>query len=85
MWKQSPPNAVPIVWLCVLALLFGIGCANSTRGLEAKLRLKQASSHYNLGIDYLQQDRVALALREFQLAEGFDPTPEFITLWATPI
>ena len=54
-------------------MLFGIGCANSTRGLEAELRLKQASSHYNLGNDYLHQDRVALALREFQLAESFDP------------
>jgi Tfp pilus assembly protein PilF len=73
MWKQSTPNAVPIVWLCVLATFFGIGCANSTRGFEEELRFKQASSHYNLGIDYLHQDRVALALREFQLAEGFDP------------
>jgi len=73
MWKQSPPNAVPIVWLCVLALLFGIGCANSTRGPEEELRLKQASSHFNLGMDYLRKDRVALGLREFLLAESFDP------------
>jgi Tfp pilus assembly protein PilF len=73
MWKQSPPNAVPIVWLCVLALLFGIGCANSTRGPEEELRLKQASAHFNLGMDYLRKDRVALGLREFLLAESFDP------------
>jgi Tfp pilus assembly protein PilF len=73
MWKQSPPNAVPIVWLCVLALLFGIGCANSTRGPEEELRLRQASSHFNLGMDYLRKDRVALGLREFLLAESFDP------------
>jgi Tfp pilus assembly protein PilF len=73
MWKQSPPSAVPIVWFCVLALLLGIGCANSTRGPEEALRLRRANSHFNLGLDYIRNDRVALGLRELLAAESFDP------------
>jgi len=73
MWKQSLPSAAPIVWLCVLASLLGIGCANSTRGAEEALRLRRANSHFNLGIDYIRKDRVALGLRELLLAESFDP------------
>jgi tetratricopeptide (TPR) repeat protein len=73
MWKQSPPSAVPIAWLCVLGLLLGIGCANSTRGTEEALRLRRAKSHFNLGLDYIRNDRVALGLRELLAAESFDP------------
>jgi type IV pilus assembly protein PilF len=73
MWKQSPPSAVPIVWLCVLALLFGSGCANSPTRAEDALRLRRANSHYNLGIDHIRNDRVAIGLRELLLAESFDP------------
>jgi tetratricopeptide (TPR) repeat protein len=73
MWKQSRLSGAPIVWLCVLALLFGIGCANSTRGVEETKRLRRANSHYNLGVDYIRNDRVALGLRELLLAESFDP------------
>ncbi len=73
MSKQSPPGAVPIAWFCVLALLLGIGCANSTRRAEEALRLKKANSHLNLGIDYLRNDRGALGLRELLFAESLDP------------
>jgi len=70
MWKQSRPSALPIVWLCVLALLVGMGCANSTPDAEDKLR---ASSHFNLGLDHIRNDRLALGLRELLVAESFDP------------
>jgi len=72
MWKQSPPSAVPIVWLCVLALLLGSGCANSPTQAEDALRLRRANSHYNLGIDHIRNDRVAVGLRELLLAESFN-------------
>jgi Tfp pilus assembly protein PilF len=72
MWKQFPTSVVPIVWLCVFALLLGFGCANSTRGADEALRLRRANSHLNLGLDYIRNDRVALGLRELQLAESFD-------------
>ena len=73
MWKQSSPVAAPIVWLCVLAALLGTGCANLMGGAEQELRIKRADSHFNLGLDYIRTDRVALAIRELQLAESFDP------------
>ena len=73
MWKQSPPSAVPIVWLCVLALLLGSGCTKSPTQAEDALRLRRANSHYNLGIDHIRNDRVAIGLRELLLAESFDP------------
>jgi Tfp pilus assembly protein PilF len=73
MWKQSLRSAAPIVWLCVLASLLGIGCANSTRGAEEALRLRKANSHFNLGIDYIRKGSVALGLRDLLLAERLDP------------
>ena len=73
MWKQTRPNAAPIVWLCVLALILGSGCAGSTGGVEETLRLRRANSHFNLGLDYIRNDHVALGLRELLLAESFDP------------
>jgi tetratricopeptide (TPR) repeat protein len=73
MWKQTPPIAAPIVWLCVLALFFGSGCAGSTGGAEEALRLRRATSHFNLGLDYIRNEHVALGLRELLLAESFDP------------
>ena len=73
MWTQSLRSAAPIVWLCVLASLLGIGCANSTRGAEEALRLRKANSHFNLGIDYIRNDRGALGLRELLFATSLDP------------
>jgi tetratricopeptide (TPR) repeat protein len=72
MWNQSSPSAVSIVWLCVLALLLGTGCANSTRGAEEALRLRRANLHFNIGVDHIRNDRAALGLRELLLAESFD-------------
>ena len=64
---------MPIVWLCVFVLLLGVGCANSTRRAEKELRLRRANSHFNLGLDYILNDRVALGLRELLFAEDLDP------------
>ncbi|MBW2716885.1 MAG: tetratricopeptide repeat protein [Deltaproteobacteria bacterium] len=73
MWKQTPPNAAPIVWLCVLALFLGSGCVSSTGGAEEAMRLRRATSHFNLGLDYIRNEHLALGLRELLLAESFDP------------
>ncbi|MFB3117851.1 MAG: tetratricopeptide repeat protein [Myxococcota bacterium] len=73
MWKQFPPSAQPIVWLCVFGLLLGIGCANSTRRAEEALRLRQADSHFDIGLDHISNNRVALGLRELLRAESFNP------------
>ncbi len=73
MSKQSSPGAVPRVWFCVLAVLLGIGCANSTRRAEEAQRLRKADSHFNLGLDYIRNERAALGLRELLFAESLDP------------
>lgn len=73
MSKQSLPGAVPMVWFCVLAVLLGIGCASSTRRAEKEQRLRKADSHFNLGLDYIRNERAALGLRELLFAEDLDP------------
>jgi type IV pilus assembly protein PilF len=73
MSKRPLPFGVPIVWLCALVLFLGLGCASSIDQADEDLRLRQANSHFNLGIDYLRNDRMALALRELLFAEDLDP------------
>jgi Tfp pilus assembly protein PilF len=73
MSKQPLSFGVPISWLCVLVLLLGSGCASSTHKADEDLRLRRANSHFNLGIDYLRNNRMALALRELLFAEELDP------------
>jgi len=73
MSKQSPPTAALMVWLCALSLLLSAGCASSVQRAEKEQRLRKANSHFNLGIDYIRKDRVALGIRELLLAESFDP------------
>ena len=73
MRKQSSPSAQPIVWLCVFTLLVGIGCASPASRAQAALRLRQAESHFGIGLDHISNDRVALGLRELLRAESLDP------------
>jgi len=73
MSKHCLTGAASVIWLCLIGLLFGSGCATSGNQLELETRLKKAKSHYNLGVDYLRTDRIALGLRELLLAEEFDP------------
>jgi len=73
MSKPSVPSRTPIVWLCVLVLLLGLGCASATRRAEEDLRLRRANSHFNLGLDYIRNNRMALAIRELLFAEELDP------------
>lgn len=73
MSKQSLAGGTPVVWLCTLALFLGIGCATATHRADEELRVKRANSHFNLGLDYIRNNRLALALRELLSAEQFDP------------
>ncbi len=73
MSKHHKTGAGSVAWLCVIGLLFSVGCMTSARRLELETRLKKAKSHYNLGVDHLRNDRIALGLRELLLAEEFDP------------
>jgi Tfp pilus assembly protein PilF len=57
----------------VVSLAFGVGCVSAQKEEERALQGRKAVSHLNLGADHLDNQRVALALREFLLAEKFDP------------
>jgi Tfp pilus assembly protein PilF len=73
MSKHCVTASASVVWLCLVGLLFGVGCATSGARLEQETRLKKAKSHYDLGLDHLRNDRVALGLRDLLSAEEFDP------------
>lgn len=53
--------------------LSGLGCATSGPSQDEQDQIAQGRSHLNLGIDYLRTGRTELALREFLIAESFDP------------
>jgi len=62
--------------LCAIGLAALIpltGCATSASRAQAQLDTKKARSHLELGIDHLQNGRVALGLRDLLMAESFDP------------
>jgi tetratricopeptide (TPR) repeat protein len=58
-----------------LWLASATGCATTGGGKRAERELaqKRANSHYDLGVDHLENGRLALALREFMNAEQFRP------------
>ena len=55
------------------ALIPLTGCATSASRAQAQLEIKKARSHLELGIDHLQNGRVALGLRDMLIAESLDP------------
>jgi len=56
-----------------LALLLATGCATTPNADEQQERAKLAKSHFDLGIDHLDNGRFAVGLRELRLAETYDP------------
>lgn len=60
--------------LCVAFLGAALsGCTTSQKRAEERQRARRAISHLDIGVDHLQNDRSALALREFLTAEKLDP------------
>lgn len=57
----------------LIALVAAPGCATNKSDPEVEQRLKQAKSHLEIGIDHLENGRYALGIREFLIAESFDP------------
>jgi type IV pilus assembly protein PilF len=59
----------------LLVLLALPGCANTAMDRqEAEHRKKRANSHFELGVDHLENGRYANALRELLVAETLQPT-----------
>jgi tetratricopeptide (TPR) repeat protein len=62
--------------LALCAALVGAalsGCATSQKRAEQRQMARRAVSHLDIGVDHLENDRSALALREFMTAEKLDP------------
>jgi Tfp pilus assembly protein PilF len=50
-----------------------LGCATSYDSVEAEQNRRRARSHYDLGLDHIQNGRRELGLRELLAAEKLDP------------
>jgi Tfp pilus assembly protein PilF len=72
MSKRSAVRPAFLAWLCVMVLGFGTGCATTSSESEEKLRLR-AQLQLKIGIDHLENDRVALALRDLLVGAKLDP------------
>ena len=65
----------------LLALVGGLGCA-STPDLQAEFdQEKKARTHYNAGIEYMRQGKLAIGIRELQTAMQISPRDPWIH-WA---
>lgn len=60
-------------WLGCAALLVTTGCATTGTDAEAEHRIKQAKSHFEIGIDHLDNGRYAQGLGSLLAAERLDP------------
>jgi tetratricopeptide (TPR) repeat protein len=57
----------------LIALFAAPGCATNQKDPELEHRLMQAKSHFEIGIDHLDNGRYARGIREFLIAESLDP------------
>lgn len=72
--KQSPCRLWSRCAVALLVLLALPGCAtNATKRYEMEQRGKQANSHFELGVDHLENGRYANGLRELLVAETLQP------------
>jgi tetratricopeptide (TPR) repeat protein len=57
-----------------IVLLLASGCATTQSNFEREERSKQAKSHFDLGLDHMDNGRFAQGLRDLLIAEHLDPT-----------
>jgi len=74
MTSRNRSTLVRRLLLGALAALFAAtGCATNQPDPELEHQLKQANSHFEIGVDHLENGRFALGVREFLIAESLDP------------
>jgi len=56
-----------------LSLAVGLGCAGGGAAKKKEEAAQRARSHYDLGVDHLQNGRVGPAIREFQASAAIQP------------
>jgi Tfp pilus assembly protein PilF len=73
--NQSSSRVRPRCAIALLLLLALPGCVTTAADrYEAEHRIKQANSHFELGVDHLENGRYANGLRELLVAETLQPT-----------
>lgn len=53
-------------------VMLSTGCATTAQREEDEARRRRAQSHFNLGVDHLENDRVAMGLRELMISESLE-------------
>ena len=57
----------------LVSVFVGLGCATKQAKMEKGHEWRQARSHFDLGVDHMANERVALAIRELLAAEELVP------------
>jgi len=74
MTSRNQPTCVRrLLFGALIALFAAPGCATNQPDPELEHRLKRARSHFEIGIDHLDNGRYAMGIREFLVAESLDP------------
>jgi len=77
-WSHRVRRVGALACALTLVAILGSGCATTASKQEDALRRRQARSHFNLGVDHLENGRTAFGLREFLTAESRDPKDPYI-------
>jgi Tfp pilus assembly protein PilF len=72
---MSPISKDSLHWLHVIVLCAALatGCATSGTRAEQEAAAKRARSHYDIGVDHVNNGRVEMGLREFLAATALAP------------
>jgi len=66
-------SATRLLGIACVLWFAATGCATSATPPAQEHRLRQAKSHFDIGLDHMNNARFAVALRELRVAENFDP------------
>jgi Tfp pilus assembly protein PilF len=71
--RKNAFSASRLLGIACALLIAATGCVTSEPAPTQEHRLKQAKSHFDIGLDHMNNGRFAVALRELRIAENFDP------------
>jgi Tfp pilus assembly protein PilF len=71
---MSPISMYSLRWLlAILCAALATGCATSGTRAEQEAAAKRARSHYDIGVDHVNNGRLEMGLREFLAATALSP------------
>lgn len=71
--RKNTFSASRLLGIACVLLFAATGCMTSEPLQTHEHRLQQAKSHFDIGLDHMNNGRFAVALRELRIAESFDP------------